>query len=132
MKRVAKGLHSMMGRPDLLVTSPLLRAKQTAEILAGVYEMKVGEVVEALRPDSRFTMFATWANAQDSDGIIALVGHEPHLSGLVSWFMSGDTEPRVTLKKGGACLLTFEGKARRTSGVLEWLLTPAQLRLIGD
>jgi phosphohistidine phosphatase len=132
MRRVAKGLHSTIGRPDLLVTSPLTRARQTAEILANVYGMKIGEVVEALRPGAKYTMFASWANEQDVDAIVGIVGHEPHLSGLVSWLMSGDIEPRVTLKKGGACFLTFDGKLRRAAGVLEWLLTPAQLRLIGD
>jgi hypothetical protein len=37
-------------------------------------------------------------------------------------------EPRVELKKGGACLLRFDGKPRRAGAILEWLLTPAQLR----
>jgi phosphohistidine phosphatase len=132
MRRIAKGLHSILERPDVLATSPLVRAKQTAEILAEVFEMEIREEVEALRPDARFTMFANWANSCDADTMLAVVGHEPHLSGLVSWLMSGDIEARVVLKKGGACLLTFDGKIRRAGGVLEWLLTPAQLRLVGE
>jgi phosphohistidine phosphatase len=132
MRRIAKGLQCMVGRPSLLATSPLTRAVQTAEILADVYGMKIGDTVEALRPGSRVTMFAHWANEHDADATIAIVGHEPHLSGLVSWLMCGDTESHIALKKGGACLLMIEGQVRRASATLEWLLTPAQLRQLGE
>lgn len=132
MRRIAKGLHGLVGRPDVLVASPLKRAIETADILSSVYGMKAGKPVEALRPDSRFTMLASWAAEHDVDATIAVVGHEPHLSGLISWLMTGDNEPHTSLKKGGACLLSFDGKVRRAAATLEWLLTAAQLRQLAD
>ena len=132
MRKIAKALQHMLGCPERLVTSPLTRAEQTAEILADVYGMKISETLDALRPGSRVTLFAPWASEQPVDATIAIVGHEPNLSKLVSWLMTGDTESHVALKKGGACLLSFGGAPHRGGAMLEWLLTPAQLRQMGD
>ncbi|HEY4219116.1 MAG TPA: histidine phosphatase family protein [Gemmatimonadaceae bacterium] len=133
MRRIAKGLQSLAGHPDVLAASPLTRAQETGQILAEVYGMKLGAPVEALRPEAHFTMFATWTRELDDEAtLIAVVGHDPHLSGLVTWLMSGNTEPTVTLKKGGACLLKFDGRVRRSGPVMDWLLTPSQLRQLGD
>jgi phosphohistidine phosphatase len=131
MGRAARGLQRVAGRPDVLATSPLTRAQQTAKIVADVYAMTVSETVEALRPDSSPSMFADWAKERNADAI-AIVGHEPHLSELVSWLMCGAAQSHVALKKGGACLLAFDGPVRRSGGTLKWLLTPAQLRQLGD
>ena len=131
MRQAAKGLLHLAGRPDLLVTSPLTRARQTAKILADIYGVKVVATVDVLRPESPLPMFAAWASQQAGHSTIAIVGHEPHLSGLVTWLMSGGTEPRIVLKKGGACLLSFDGNPRRGKGVLEWLAKPSQLRVFG-
>jgi phosphohistidine phosphatase len=132
MRQIANGLCHAANKPDLLVTSPLTRAEQTAEILAEAYGMNIGERVEALRPSTQYTMFTHWAGKHEADSMIAIVGHEPHLSGLVSWLMGGGTASRVELKKGGACLLTFEGKPKRGDGMLVWLMTPAHLRRMAD
>ena len=132
MRQIGKGLQSLVDGLDLLVTSPLTRAAQTAEVLARAYGIKVGEVVEALRPGAPFPAFAQWASTRDAASTIAIVGHEPHLSGLVTWLMTGGNQPRIALKKGGACLLTFTGVPRRAEGTLEWLATASQLRRLGD
>jgi phosphohistidine phosphatase len=126
MRRIAKALRSMI-QPDLLATSPLTRARQTAEIVADEYDMEIGATIESLRPTARFPEFAKWAAKQDATLTVAIFGHDPHLSGLVSWLMSGSTSPNVELKKGGACLLSFVGSARRANGTLDWLLQPEQL-----
>ena len=131
MRRIAKGLLAITEPPDLLVASPLTRAMQTAKILAELYGVQAGATVDALRPDSPLPMFAEWAGQQTVHSTIAIVGHEPHLSELTTWLMSGRTESRIVLKKGGACLLSFEGSVRRGEGMLEWLATPSQLRLLG-
>jgi phosphohistidine phosphatase len=58
---------------------------------------------------------------------VALVGHEPMLSSLVSWLTTGDTDVRMTVKKGGVAYLSSESLFKDGRATLEWLLTPALL-----
>ena len=130
IERVAKGLQSIVDKIDLLAASPLARAQQTAEIVAEEYGIAIGETVEELRPSSSFAAFAEWARQKPD--VVAVVGHDPHLSRLATWLMSGVDSPNVALKKGGACLLEFEQAVDGGEGVLRWLMTPAQLIACDD
>jgi phosphohistidine phosphatase len=132
MRRNARGLRRVAPSIDILVSSPYLRASETAKIVAGVLGIESVEVVDALTPDHHPRDLAEWLSRQGDDDVVAAVGHEPHLGEVVTWFMSGREESAVELKKGGAALLTFEGKAAPGKGTLRWLLTPAQLRGIAD
>lgn len=127
MERIAVGLGGLVKRVDLIAPSPLTRAKQTARIVAKAYGMTVGDAVDALRPESPLDAFVGWAARHSSNRVIGIVGHDPHLSRLVTWLMTGSDEERVVLKKGGACLLTFDGEPGRAAGTLEWLMTPKQI-----
>ena len=129
MRRVARGLVRVAACPDILASSPLTRAEQTAAIVAAAFGIPVGAQVDALRPDSTFAAFIRWASRHPEDSLVAIVGHEPHLSELVCWLMTGERKSRLTLKKGGACMLSFDGKPKRDRGCLEWLSTPAQLAI---
>ena len=62
---------------------------------------------------------------------IAIVGHEPYLSGLVSMLIAGDPEISLNLKKGGICCLSVEKLVHARCANLKWLLSPAQLVEIG-
>jgi phosphohistidine phosphatase len=121
-----------MRRAALLASSPLVRARETAEIVAPTLGVARVEIVEALRPDRSYDELLKWLRSRDvpndDDRIVAVVGHEPHLSGLVTWLMTGCDESRLDLKKGGACLLHFAGEPGTGEGTLRWLLTPSQLR----
>lgn len=127
MKHVGAGLRALVKKIDLLTTSPLVRARQTAVIVAGAFDMAVGEVTEVLRPTASLETFADWAGATSPSGMLAIVGHDPHLSRLVTWLVSGIDAPRIALKKGGACLLEFDATPAPSAGTLLWLLRPAQL-----
>ena len=133
MRRNARGLRRVAPRIDVLATSPLVRADQTAHIVADEFHLTDMQTVEALRPDARLRDALRWIAKQPADAVVAVVGHEPHLSTMVTWLISGVEEERVTLKKGGAALIEFG--ARRPAaggGRLEWLLAPAQLRSLGE
>lgn len=138
MRRAAAGLRTVMPRVAVLASSPLVRARETAEIVAPALSVKRVELVDALRPDREFDELLDWLrehaapNEDDDERTIAVVGHEPHLGGLVTWLMSGETASRVELKKGGVVLLHFDGEADAGKAVLRWALTPAQLRGLGD
>ncbi|MEP6619084.1 MAG: phosphohistidine phosphatase SixA [bacterium] len=127
MRRVAAGLRALINGVDVLASSPLTRAVQTAQIVAEAYGMVSARAIDVLRPENSSANVAAWMSEETVGNVCAIVGHEPNLSQLVTWFMTGVDESRVSLKKGGACLLGFEGKPERGAGTLRWLLTPAQL-----
>ncbi|MBA3406387.1 MAG: histidine phosphatase family protein [Gemmatimonadaceae bacterium] len=128
MERIAKALRREVGTIDRLATSPLTRAVETAEIVAGVYGLDDTEITYSLVPDAPLEEFEAWCGAEAAQGVVAIVGHEPHLGSLVTWLLTGFTESRIQLKKGGACLLEFESVPRRGAGRLHWLLAPRQLK----
>jgi len=127
MKSVAAGLREEVETLDVLATSPLTRARQTAEIIADVYGLGAPKIANSLVPGASFEEFEKWCSGLGEKKVIAVVGHEPHLGTLVTWLLAGRSESRIRLKKGGACMLEFESEVQRDSGILNWLLTPRQL-----
>ena len=130
MREVAQGLREVVPAIDVVATSPLVRAVQTAEILADSYKRKLVSV-EALRPEARYEDFAIWARAQGGKQVVAIVGHEPHLSGLASWLLASSKRSLLELKKGAACLLEFEESRGAGAATLLWSMPPKHLRAIG-
>jgi phosphohistidine phosphatase len=128
MQRVAKRLRRVVGELDVLGSSPLLRAMQTADIVAEEFADVDIATVGALEPDSAPAAFVTWLRKQRDAETVAVIGHEPHLGTLVTWLLTGVDEPRVPLKKSGACLLHFPALPRKAGATLQWALTPALLR----
>lgn len=132
MRRNAEGLRRAATHIELLASSPLVRAQQTARIVADEYRMSDVEVVEALRPDRHPRELLAWLAKQPPDATVAVVGHDPHVSSLVTWCLAGSDGPGVVFKKGGAALLEFDRKPAAGKGRLHWLLTPAQLRDLAE
>lgn len=128
MKSIAKGLRAEVEDLDVLATSPLVRARETADIIADAYGIDVPEIARSLMPGASFDEFEKWCSGLGEKKVVAVVGHEPHLSTLVTWLLTGGKESRIRLKKGGACLLEFESQPERDSGTLNWLFTPRQLK----
>jgi phosphohistidine phosphatase len=132
MARGAQGLRTLVPALDFISSSPLVRAQQTAEIVAKAYGISVGETTSVLEPEARLAQFIKWLDPHEDREVVAVVGHEPHLSALVTWLMSGVDDSRLVLKKGGACLLEFTGRPHRAGAVLHWLHTPATLRQLAE
>lgn len=130
MRKVARGLHVVVPEIDTLATSPLTRAVQTAEILGEVYGRKP-VTAEWLRPESSYEEFAQWASSHGEKRVVVIVGHEPHLSGLVSWLTAGSERSLLELKKAGACLIELEEEIGAESGTLVWSMGPKHFRAIG-
>jgi phosphohistidine phosphatase len=130
MRKAAAGLHQIVDAIDVMATSPYTRAVETAEIVSNEFGIVPADLVAALVPDVHFDEFEAWARAYNNEEVVAIVGHEPHLSGLVTWLMTGNDESRIELKKGGACMLTFDSNVRRGAGTLLWLMSPRQLRAL--
>jgi phosphohistidine phosphatase len=128
MKKAARGLRAIVDRIELLATSPLTRAVQTAELIARVYDGVAISVTAALEPGREPQVFLEWLHSLDQVNALAIVGHEPHLTTLAGWLMSGRELHALELKKGGACLLELDPAAAPANAVLHWLLRPDQLR----
>lgn len=131
MRKVATGLPTLVRDLELLATSPLVRAVQTAEIVAAEYGCEIVPL-EALEPDHDPEDAVGWLRKQQSDLTVGLVGHEPYLSTLVGYLLTGNRASFVHLKKGGAGLLEMTAPLQLCGGALEWLLTPRVLRRLGE
>ena len=126
-KEAASGLSRLDVAVDEIFTSPLVRAKQTAEILAGQLPGKASvKVLDALSPGhapgSVLAQLARTARRRR----IALVGHEPGLGELAAHLIGAGRA--LEFKKGGVCRIDVESLSSRRAGALNWFVTPKVLR----
>jgi phosphohistidine phosphatase len=128
MKRAARGLRSLVPDLDLLATSPLTRARETADILAAVYRPITPVIAPILAPGQPVGDLGRWLEGARRHDSIAIVGHEPGLSRAASWLLAGGERSFLELKKGAACLLAIPDAVGAGCATLLWALTPAQLR----
>jgi phosphohistidine phosphatase len=130
MKRAATGLRLIVDELNVIATSPLVRAAQTAELVAEAFGMEGPTLVEELSEERSPDDLLPWLRAQEPDTTVAIVGHNPHLGFLVGWLLTGRHENFVELKKGAALMLQFEDPDPPTPGtaVLLWSLAPGHLR----
>jgi phosphohistidine phosphatase len=126
--RAARGLHRLVESVDLLATSGLTRADETADLLVAEYGRLRTVRLRELAPDAQPTALVAWLRAQRRRGTVAVVGHEPHLSAFVELLLAGRSSGFVELRKGGACLLALAKPAVPGGAELRWLLTAGQLR----
>ncbi len=108
-------------KPALILTSPYVRAVQTAEMAAKILGCKKVEKTDALLPEG--TPEALWKYVRErrtADSVL-LAGHEPLLSNTAS-FLVGAPRTVVELKKGALALIEVEDEPR-PQGVLRWLIT---------
>jgi phosphohistidine phosphatase len=132
MRAAARGLCRVAPAVDMLATSPLTRAVQTADIVAAAYkDLKVVKLGH-LAPDTSIHALLKWLQERKHESAVALVGHEPQLGVFVSWMLTGLQDSFVRLKKGGACLVELNEQVRPGRGRLLWSLAPAQLRQLGS
>lgn len=130
MYRIAEGMKGLGIRFDLILTSPYVRARQTADIVADIFKMrKLLELTTELQPGGNpRKLIDLVATAYSKRKSILLVGHEPYLSGLISLLLSGDAGLDIHLKKGGLCKLSVPELKFGRCATLEYLLTPGQMR----
>ena len=129
MRKAAGGLRDLVPKLNLLATSPLTRAAQTADIISEAYGGLRPLPVAALAPGKKPSSLVAWLQDQRPDLTIALVGHEPDLGLFVSWMLTGLQESFVELKKGGACMLDLgDADVKPGRAKLQWFVKPSHLR----
>ena len=124
MRREAKGLRRLGLAPDVIITSPLVRARQTAEIAAealGARDRLVEDARLAHGFDAR--CLERLAAERPEAAELMVVGHEPEFSATIAELIGGGF---VDMKKGGLARVDVGGPGLE-DGVLAWLLTPSQL-----
>jgi phosphohistidine phosphatase len=133
MRQIAKGLHAIGVRFDLILSSPYVRAQETAEILADVFKLKKKIAFsDNLVPMGDPDLLIAELNEKYSADSIVFVGHEPQLTHLIGLLVSDNANVDVTLKKGGVCSLSADDLHHTRKATLEWLLTPGILVELGD
>lgn len=125
LRRALPGLQRAIPRLELLVTSPLLRARQTATVIQEAFALPLTELA-ALSPGEGREEITSWLGKQQAE-VVMLVGHEPELGALASWYLTGSEESFLPLKKGGICWLHFDGNPAAAQGKLQLLLSGGQL-----
>jgi phosphohistidine phosphatase len=128
MNANARGLRVLGCSLDAIVTSPYVRAAETADIVARVLKGPQPEPLDHLAPEGRPEDVLAWLRKHRSAQSVAVVGHEPGLSALLALCASGSTTPFGELKKGGACLLVWDGVPMAGRAKLTWLVSPKILR----
>ena len=131
-RKAATGLRHITERPQCVLSSPLLRAKQTAAILTEKAGWPQAVECPALAPDESpeevFTVLAA-----HKEKIVAVVGHQPSLGRLLAACLQpqvlGGVDPKAfELKKMGVGLVSFPKAARAGGGTLQWFVPPRVLR----
>jgi phosphohistidine phosphatase len=130
-KRVIEGLKDLDVKPELVLTSPLVRATHTAELLAaGIGGKPRLEPLEALAPGGRMAVVLEAITKHSRRAKrIAVVGHEPDLGELAARLLRA--RGTIAFKKGAVCCIELDGAMPTGPGSLQWLLPPRALRKIG-
>lgn len=129
LQRITKAFRKLDLSIGLILASPYLRARQTAEIVAHALDLEdklqfLDQLGAESNPRELVEELTRVAGAPER---LLLVGHEPLLSATISLLVSGRPHSCVTLKKAGLCLLSVENLHAGRCAKLEWLLTPKQL-----
>ena len=130
LELIARALRRLKVAPQLILTSPLVRARETAAAVAPLLESEV-EVAEELSSGATFEHFLGLVRRHAAADALMLVGHETDFSTAAARWIGAD-EGAIVLKKAGLIRIDLHGGFSEGSGRLRWLLTPHQLKLIGQ
>lgn len=129
-RAAARGLARIMPPPNVLLTSPMPRAQETAEIAAQAFTNIAPEIERTLADQSVDDILIA-LKAYPLDATVALVGHEPQLGFLLGRMLGSGQAERLAFKKGGVALVDLpEGPS--TPGRLIWFLDPPVLRALAN
>jgi phosphohistidine phosphatase len=129
MRKAARGLDRLGVTLDVIVTSPLVRTKQTAEIVAGALNPRPPIVTaDSLAPDGTFQEVIADLEKQVKRTRIAIVGHEPGIGEFAARLIG--SRHSIEFRKGAVCRIDVDALPPSGPGDLRWLLTPKILRSI--
>lgn len=123
MRKAARGLSRLGVTFDIVLTSPLVRARQTAEIVAGGLAPRPSLVnIESLAPDAGYAALMADLEKHARKPRIALVGHEPDIGELAARLIG--SRRAIEFKKGAICRIDLDEIPPSGPGQLRWFVTP--------
>ncbi len=129
MRKAARGLSRLDIGIDVICTSPLVRARQTADIVAAALDPRpVLVTLEALAPGGAYAVLMAELEKHARKARIALVGHEPGLGELAGRLIG--SRHAIEFKKGAVCRIDIDQIPPGGPGSLRWFLTPRMLRSV--
>jgi phosphohistidine phosphatase len=132
MREIAEGLKGVGVEVDWIVSSPLVRAVETAEIIAeSLASRPPVDVCEAMEPGGSLEEVIAFLAKRPDRTRVLVVGHEPDLSELAARLIGAGSHANLGFKKGGCCMISFDEFPPKSPGQLRWWLTPRLLRKLG-
>jgi len=132
IREIASGLVRAGMDADWIVSSPLVRAVETAEIVADALGSKPPvDCCEALGPGGAPEALITFLAKRPNRRRVLVVGHEPDLGELAARLIGAGRNANMPLKKGGCCLIIFSEFPPKTPGRLVWWVPPRVMRKLG-
>ena len=133
MQSIARWIAARRIPFDLVATSPLPRARQSAEIVAracGIEDRLVEwtELAQGHDPRTVLARMHTECESDSCPSTVMIVGHEPGLSTLISHIIAAHDDAGIVLKKGGIAKIRDVSISPAVRGELAWLLTPGMMR----
>src|SRR6516225_7203164 len=129
MRKAARGLARLDVSIDLVLSSPLVRARQTAEIVAAALDPRPPIVhIESLAPGGAYATFVADLEKHARKTRLALVGHEPGIGELAARLIG--SRRAFEFKKGAVCRIDLGEIPPAGPGELRWVMTPRILRVI--
>lgn len=129
MEEITRGLMRLGLDLDWIVSSPLVRALETAKIVgAELGGNKPLDVSDDLRPGGSAEALIAFLARHTHRRRVLVVGHEPDLSEMAGRLIGAGRRAHLTLKKGGCCLVAFDDFPPKSPGKLIWWLAPRVMR----
>ena len=124
-RQVGKTLLKHGIKLDKLVTSPLVRARQTTDLLLEGWNGQLPEILvcDELVPDAKPRKLAKYLRKLDSRDV-GLVGHLPHMAIWAAWLL-GNKKVQIDMAKAGIACIACENGPGKGQGALQWLVTPS-------
>lgn len=129
LRQSVRGIIQLGVSLDVILTSPLVRARQTADVVAGEFDVRPPVVqTDSLAPGGGYQAVLSDLAKQSRRRRIALVGHEPGLGALAGRLSNSHA---LEFKKGAICRIDVTALPPSAPGAIRWFLTPRAMRKMG-
>ncbi len=127
VRRSMRGLAEAGVAFDVVLTSPLVRARQTADVVAGAFDPRPPVIVtDSLAPGGAYGAVLADVEKHAKRGRVALVGHEPDLGELTGRLLGA--RQAIEYKKGAVCRIDLASVPPSAPSALRWFLPPKLMR----
>lgn len=125
IKDIARGLRKLDIKPDLILSSPFARAKQTASILAEELELQKHLILsDLLVPNGKADAIVHMIVEDYMADELLIVSHLPCLNLLIGFLAAVNSALAINVRQGGVCCLLAADLRMENRAAIEWLLTP--------